>query len=305
MDGFILPQPIVNEGFSAPVYLILCNFFSGFPPFIIALLGFLLVISEALLLNNTLIIYKVIPRNNFLPALLYIVLMSFIPELLTIHPVLIANLFIILSIRTIFGLYNLTEPIPGIFNASFMIAMASLFYQPVLIFILLLWASLLIFRIIDMRSILITVTGILIPYLIIAALYFLTDRIDLFASRYLHYYIDLQKLSLPQGISQYLYGSTILMLALVSFVNVSWRTSETIINVRKRLSISLFFIIISFMTILYMGRFNVFHIAVFVVPLTILLSYYFVSLRKLFWPELFLTLMILSILYGKLAGIIG
>jgi len=305
IDGFIFPHAIQTEGFSSPFFLWLGEGLNRLPAIFSVIFAFILLILGSLLLNNTLVIHKVIPRNNFLPALIYTSFMSLSPELLTIHPVLLANLFIILAIRTLMGLYNKQDPFQDIFNAGLMVSLASILYLPFAIFLTLIWISLFIFRTITMREIVISITGFIIPLAFEAMYFFWNDRISEFFDGVILYYGRIVPFSFPSGYLDLAFASLITILAFIAFFRISYLTSESIISVRKRLIISLYFIVIAMITFIYSGNNYVYHFVIAIVPLSILVSYYFVSLRKKFWAELFYTMLLIMIIAGKILAFQG
>jgi len=298
-DAFWDPHAIIHKDFDFPVYNAVVSALINIPAFYHVFIAFILVIIESLLLNYTLTSNNIIPRNNFLAALIYSCLMSYSPELLTIYPVLIANLFIILATKTMLELYNKDDPFPEIFNAGLMISLATLFYFPSIIFVFLIWASLLIFRIITVRVIFISITGFIIPFVFVAFYYFWIDQSSVFVNKFMHEYTQISSIRLSSNYLYYAFGTLIIFLTIISFIRISSLTTERIISVRKRLLIALYFIVFAAITYLYAGQNIEIHSTLLFVPLTILVTYYFDSLRNRFWPEFFFTLLIIIIIAGK------
>ena len=305
IDGFIFPHHVEIEGFNSPFFIWFGTGLNRLPTIIPVIFAFIILILESFLLNWTLVTHRVIPRNNFLPALIYTSLMSFSPELLTIHPVLLANLFIIFAIKILMGLYNKSEPYQEIFSAGLMVSLASIIYLPSAIFIAIIWTSLFIFRTITVREIIISITGFMIPLVFEGMLFFWNDQFSDFFDRAILYYTRIERFTPPSYYLDWTFAAFITILALIAFFRISYLTSETVISVRKRLIISMYFIVIATFTYIYMGSNYVYHSAILLVPLSILISYYFVSLKKKFWAELFYTLLLVIIISGKFIALQG
>ncbi len=78
----------------------------------------------------------------------------------------------------VFGMYKSESPVPLMFNGSFIISLAALFYLPALIFIVLIWAGWLFFNPFRVRAYLISLTGLVMPFFFVYSYFFLTDSIE-------------------------------------------------------------------------------------------------------------------------------
>jgi hypothetical protein len=85
-DGFVFYRQIdfVVEG-SAPLYIILAKFFQTYKWLSITL-SFLFMLLQAFMLNRVIADKNLVDRNSWLPALMYIVLMSNSFNLFGLHP---------------------------------------------------------------------------------------------------------------------------------------------------------------------------------------------------------------------------
>jgi hypothetical protein len=95
--GFLNPVVPLTEH-AAPLYKLLISGI-GNHPFLITLLSFILILCEALLINYIVEKNEIIDTTTYLPALVYIILMSLQPEMFSLHPIIIANLFILLALH--------------------------------------------------------------------------------------------------------------------------------------------------------------------------------------------------------------
>lgn len=77
----------------------------------------------------------------------------------------------------VFGMYKSESPLPLLFNGSFIISLAALFYLPSLIFIVLIWAGWLFFNPFRIRAYLISLTGLVLPFFFVYSYFFLTGSI--------------------------------------------------------------------------------------------------------------------------------
>jgi hypothetical protein len=151
-------------------------------PWLGTTLALLLVVGEAFLLNYIINENEVLPKQSFLPALFYILLISNNNAMLSLHPLLPANLFLLFGINRLMCSYRKDHAFSHAFDAGFLFAIASLFYFPYAVFFPLLGVALLIMRPFIWREWLISFFGVLIPYIFTTVVYFWKEELD-----YLYY----------------------------------------------------------------------------------------------------------------------
>src|ERR1039457_5611935 len=174
--GFIHPVvPLIEH--AAPLYKLLISGIVRYP-FLLTLLSFILIFCEALLIYHIVEKNEITETKSYLSAIVYIVLMSLQPEMLSLHPIVIANLFMLLALHKLMQTYRKETAYSEAFDSGFFISLAALFYIPSLIFILLLWIGLVIIRPFVWREWLISFIGILLPCVFLVFYYFWNDKLD-------------------------------------------------------------------------------------------------------------------------------
>ena len=123
------------------------------------IIGVLLVVAEGLLLNRIIDTHKILPERNNLVAFFYILFSSIHTSFLYANPVLLANLFIIIALGQLLTIYNQKSVLKEVFNASVLISIASLFYFPSILMILLIWATFIIIRPLEWRNYILSLLG--------------------------------------------------------------------------------------------------------------------------------------------------
>jgi hypothetical protein len=127
------------------------------------LFAWILVVGQAFYLNYLINKYEVLYKPSFLPAFLYVLLMSFSNKVMWLHPAIFANLLILVSFDKAFSLFKHPAPIRLLFEGSFFSGLAFLFYYPALVFYLLLLLALGIIRSLSIREWMVTFVGFLLP----------------------------------------------------------------------------------------------------------------------------------------------
>lgn len=169
--AFIQPVSPAGTNLSGPLYDAVMTWLQG-NLLVSAIIAALLVISQAFLLHVLLASHDLISRDSFIDAIIYLVLMSWQPAMLCLHPALPAGILILLSLLMIMKMYGETDPYKHVFTASFSIAIASLFYQPAIYFMAGLWFCLFTYRITSWREWFITIIGLILPLVYLFSYYY-------------------------------------------------------------------------------------------------------------------------------------
>ncbi|HVY73281.1 MAG TPA: DUF6427 family protein [Puia sp.] len=138
-----------------------------------SILSFILLFSQATLLNSICNYYKLFPKANYLPGMCYILITSLLPDWGHFSAPLLANSIIIWTWYRMMGLYNTNSPVASIFNIGLQIGLATLLYMPAISFLVLLLFALLIMRPFRVQEWFIGFVGFTTPYyFLILVLYF-------------------------------------------------------------------------------------------------------------------------------------
>ena len=137
--------PIFNTIPVSPLYKFVFNFLHEYK-ILSAFIALALIISEALLLNHVLRANDLIPKNSYLGAYIFIIISSLFSDIILLNPILIINIFIITMIGMFLPLYEKREAYATVFNMGTLLSVASMFYFPSFILILLIWVGFIIFR---------------------------------------------------------------------------------------------------------------------------------------------------------------
>ena len=120
-------------------------------------------------------------EDNSYAILFYILICSFFPQTFSNGGIFVANFILLLAFRKIYSLRTSTTTIQKIFDAAFWIGIASLFYIWSLVFLLLLYAAILIFRKADWRNFLIPLLGLITPVFLSYTYLLYFDDMDRFS----------------------------------------------------------------------------------------------------------------------------
>ena len=301
LNGFLFYSEIsIPTENQAPLYSFIAPFLERYK-FINVLLAFVLLILQAFMLNNVITLKNFIDRYSYMPGFLYAVLMSSSFEMLSLHPVLISNFFLIIVLNKIVDVYHDDRVYLEIFNVGFLIGIASLFYFPSILFVLLAIIALFIYFLVSLRSIIATGLGVFTPFFFLGMYYFMVDKLEKKFNEFIGLYEPFKIFSIELGTYFEYYIIFLSFLAFVALIKVYFVVVlDNPIRIRKRYNVLLFYLIVSLTSLLFITQKNMVYHGVLMVPLSAILACFFHSNKKNFWNELFFTILIISLVLMKI-----
>jgi len=288
--------PIKHE---MPFYDLIAMPLSAYP-LAATILAFFLIVLQAFLFNYTIDKYEITGKSSYLPALLYVLFTSFSPSLLHLHPVLFANIFIILALNRVLGTYRSTSALSACFDAGFLIGIASLFYFPAIIILFFVMVGIFILRPFSLREFTIIFLGFLLPYLYINTWYFV------FGGGLEYLWID--KVWFPlinrdttfNGIIAQPYSELILFVAIAIVLSIGrgFDVGNRSVQHRSNLTVLRWFFVFAVLTMLLAPTLAYMYFFIALIPLLIILTGYFLWARLVWLAELVLWLLIVTIIYN-------
>ena len=269
--------------------------------YILTTIFIMLMLMQAAMLNYLVDRHKLLSTYTSLPALCYVLLISLFNEHLFLSPPFLANFAVLVALAQVYSSYNnnsFTQP----FDVGLAIGIASLFYLPVLILTIFALLALNITRVFNWRESLVSVVGVLIPYLFLGTFYFVTDGFSGFiAAQFgqIHTTITNIPINYPEIIIKATIILFIVMLAMFFFQSHFFKS---IVKIRKLLTILVHLLSISILIFLFMEQFSLAPMALLAIPLSIFLAYSFFEIdHKLTAESIHLTLLgvLLLFQYGK------
>ena len=116
--------------------------------------------------------------SNLIAFVLAISYAVFIPHL-WFSPVILANVFVVLALKRILHIFHQGGIYGDLFRIGIYIGLASLFYLPSILMLLILFYDLAIIRSFKWREYLIPVTGLITPYVYVLAYYYVKDQSEI------------------------------------------------------------------------------------------------------------------------------
>ncbi|MCX6245805.1 MAG: DUF6427 family protein [Bacteroidetes bacterium] len=302
--AFLQPPGMPAPDGPVPLYSLVYSWLSGYPH-IATVIGFILTLLSAFLLNNLLTQNEVVPKNSSLTALIYIALMSYFPFLLTLHQLSIATLILLLILERLYRSYNKSESLELTYVAGFLISLASLFYLPFIMFFIFLLISFIIFRNNDWHEWAGSFIGLLTPIIFISVYYFWYDKWMIKAVEYQRFFlISFDPAPFREPSFLILSGIVLVLLVFGLFTGLS-RLSEKTIEIRKKTNLLIWLIPIMIISIPFSASLLKYHILVSFLTVSGLLSMYLLRLKNPFWQEwIFIGILVILLLNNLFSGLI-
>lgn len=261
---------------------------------IIAILLVLVLAFIVLRLNTS---YSFIRIRTFLPSNIFVIIISGLVSLHALHPVYFGALFLLLAINRIFGAYENEKVNSNAFDAGFLIGLGSLFYFNLVFFFPIVWIGFMVIRKNpEWRNFVLPLLGIFVPWLYAFSYYFFTDSLrELGHCIAQNVMTPVNLLEAPLAIKIYL-GLLIFITLLGSFFLVS-QMDEKKVSSRKYFQIFFGIFIIAMLILLFIPAASQEMLIIMAIPLTFLFSNYLIFMRRQFWGNLFVYLLIGLVIY--------
>ena len=216
---------------------------SGDNGLIHSLLSFILLYVQALMVNYLVNEYRLLPKQNYLPAMAYLLLTSLLPEWNYLSSPLVSSTFIIWLFILLFRLYNTGVARGPIYNIGLLLGISSYFYFPSASFLLCILLGLIILKPFRLNEVILFLMGCLTPYYFIAAALFLKDQLS-FANFFPHVSVKVPEVKS----TIWLAGSTLFLAIpfLTGGFFVQAHLHKMLIQVRKSWTIILLYLLLAF-----------------------------------------------------------
>ncbi len=258
----------------------------------------LIVFLQALLLNYIVSQHSILHRDTFLPGLFFILLNSFYPQQAELTPQLISNTFIILLFQRLCFLYESQKPLLLVFDAGMYLGLGILFNYDLLIFLPFILISVVIFTSFNIRYLIISILGILVPLYFTAIMFYLYDDLNELIF-YVKQSFEKQLLkTFNTSIIQFIPWAILFPIVFISGFELQQHFFRNKVKTRRIIqSVGLMMLFGIFSLFIENTNF-IYAICYLSVPMSIITAYYFISEKRFLLKELIvIALITLSFYY--------
>jgi len=260
------------------------------------ILSFLMVSLMAFIIVNFNTTVFFIHERTFLPAFFYVLFGGFFPDHQLMNPVLPASIFLMLAIIRIIDSYHITGTAYNYFDAGILISTGSLFYANLIWFGLLVIIGIALIRTGNLKEIVISIVGLLTPYLITFGVYYVIGKDVAALTKLLgdNLYTRATFYPFPRLTIAALIFSGALMI--VSIIHLIKYMDTKKIKSRKTFSLLIWTFLISLIVYFALPSASVEIVWLTSIPVSYFLTHYFVFVKKKLVPEIFFSLLLVFIL---------
>lgn len=254
----------------------------------------LVLIITFLLVNfNTSVFF--INERTFLPSIIYVLLTGLFPQLRVLNPVLPATLLLLIAIRRIIDSYRKNGTAFNFFDASFLVSLGSLFYANLIWFGLLIIIGIAILRTGNIKELFLALLGLCTPMILTVGIYYVTgkDMISL---------VNTALFNLFDHAGKYYFSritiTCLIVIALGSVISIFYLFSvmnNKKIKSRKTFTELIWTLIISLVVYFSIPSASVELIFIGAIPLSYIVSHYFIFSKKKLLPEILFAAMFLIV----------
>ncbi len=286
----VLPLAQVNM----PLYAYADEFFRTHV-YIALVIGLLLLLGEAFLLNFLLHENQVVAKKNWLPALLVVVFGSCSPGLLWPGPQQFAGLILLLILHILLRTYRQDKALGAIFNVGLLLGIASQIYLPSLVFFFFCFIAILMLRPFIWREWAMLLIGVIIPFIYGGIYFFWTNTYHEITSAVIIDPIVNRNFFLKLAPADYFLTGTTLLVLLVSAGRLVSGSLTSTLKTKKGVSVMIWFLIFAFIAIIPAQSFAVAGFRFVIYPFAFFASNYFLLARRAWIAELIFTMLLVGI----------
>ncbi|MEI7898038.1 MAG: DUF6427 family protein [bacterium] len=298
LSAFLNPPGMPLPEGPVPLYALLYNWLHDMP-FLSTLIGFCLVLTETYWLTRILSHHELVLKNSSLSALVFVVMMSFLPGQLTLNPINIALAFMILILHHLLISYNKPEHLDRIFAAGFFTAIASMFYLPFVLWFVFVVISFLVFRAGNWRAWMAAIIGLITPVLYLSAWYFWQDEFIRKAMEFPVFFSHIMVFPNPFHTDFYILCGLMVILALWGIFLFQTGPEKTV-EIRIKTNIMLWTLVFTLLSFIYSGEMAIFHPALAMPALAMVITGTLIGLKKARMAEILLLVYFMGVLLNNL-----
>lgn len=254
-----------------------------------------LIVLQAYIIIRLNFKFIFIENKTYLPAVLFVIMAPALSRLQHLHPIIMANFFLLAAINRTFVISKQRYLLKHYFESGFLIGLGGLFYPPFILILPVIWLTLFILRHFNGREWFSTIIGFFTPSAMYLAVLFLLDKMPAFLNPFKAYLNFNAKLFSITTVSHWALVVVGLILVIGLFNSLRFIGTKKI-NTRKYFSLLFWFLTLAVAVIFFVKPVGYEFIYVIALPLSIQLSGYFIEVRSRLWSELLFTLFFLAIL---------
>jgi len=289
--------PISYSGISSYAYNQIL-YLTAHNNYVLTSISFVLTLITAFLINQLAINNGFSGKVSTLIALFYILLTSSLVDEFHNNPVIWINFILVFILSNLMRLPYIKNTIPVVFNASFFLGIASIFYFQLVFLILFIWLAIIIHRIVTWRNFVASLIGVVMPYVFLLTWFFhrdilLEESYVLFDSLS----IDIAPVFISDIVDM-IVSLILLSITIISVFGVAGRLTERNINLRRNLIITLFYVVAIFLVLLLFSK-SLTSVLLFSTPAALIMGHWLCNIKHRRWYDIALLVVTILIVLNQ------
>lgn len=237
-----------------------------------------LVYFQAVYINRLVIKNKLAPEITLLPGMIYIILMSLMPDFTLLSPHLIGNTLILIVIGQLFKIYKIPRVADHVFNVGFWLGVTCLFVPNYFYLLIVCIFSVFILRSIKQKELIQLMGGAFTLFFIFLCILFLLDFAIWDEVMKMNF---LPKLSIFTFRNMALYKMlAFIALAIFTVLNYSAYTMKKSIQAQKKVDVLFWFLLGSGVILFLVESIVAFNVLLMFIPLAIFLNVHLINIKN-------------------------
>ncbi len=257
-----------------------------------------IVFLQAFLLNYIVSQHSILYKDTFLPGLFFVLLNSFYPQQAELTPQLISNTFVLLLFQRLCFLYESSNPLLLVFDTGMYLGIGILFNYDLSVFLPFILISVVIFTSFNVRYLLISLIGILVPLYFTVIVFYLNDNFNELVF-YVRQSFEKQLLkTFNTSFTQFIPWIILFPLLLVSGFELQQNFFRNKVKTRRIIQSVGLMLLFGIFSLFIENTNFIYAICYLSVPMSIIVAYFFISEKRTILKELIVfSLIALSFYY--------
>lgn len=263
--------------------------------------GLILFILLAFMILRLNTVYDFIQIRTFLPSNIFVLIVSGVLSLHTLHPVYFGAFFLLLCIDRLFNVAENEKENPNSFDPGFYLSVGSLFYLNLIFYLPVIWMAFFLLRKQrEWRDFVMSLVGMALPWLFAFTWYFMTDSVEELRTVIVQNFVT-SNLFFQGSVTFQIYLAFLTLTTLwCSFFLIGQYDAKKI-STRKYFKIFFVIFLISILLFFLIPAASREILVIMAVPLTFLFSNYLIGIRSQFLGNLFMLIFIGLVIYMQFA----
>jgi hypothetical protein len=237
-----------------------------------------------------------------LPPILFIIVVSGLTDLHTLHPIFPAAIFLLLAIYSLFSTFEKVKPYSNIFNAGFLFGVGTLFYFNLIVLLpAFIFGIFILSREISWRSFLILVIGVILPFIFAFSYATVTDQ-TLEILKVLEENILTPVNHFRTNFALHGFLTVLILLTLTGSIKLLQQYDSKKVSSRKYFTIFFIIFALGMLSFAFIPVTSQEMLVVIAIPVTYLISNLFVFMKSRFWSELLFILLLAIVIVMQFSG---